>query len=155
MGKTEYLEILKKIVIQLEESGINWVLTGSLGLAMQGVPVEVHDIDIQTDEEGAYQFEKIFAQDVVKPVRYSEAERIRSHLGAFSINGIKVEVMGDVQKRLDDQSWEESVVLEDHRHWMEIGQVQVPLLNLEYEYLAYLRMGRKEKAEKIRSSMGK
>lgn len=155
MPLTKYLEVLKKIVIKLEEGGVNWVLTGSLGLALQGVPVEVHDIDIQTDEDGAYEFERIFAQYVVDPVRYSEAERIRSHLGAFSINGIKVEVMGDVQKRLDDQLWEETVQLEDHRHWMEIEVLQVPLLKLEYEYLAYLRMGRKEKADKILARIGK
>jgi len=84
-------------------------------MALQGVPVEVHDIDIQTDKDGVYEIERCLAEFVIEPVRYSETERIRSHLGMLEIDGIKVEIMGDIQKRLGNQGWEEPIKVERYR----------------------------------------
>lgn len=120
-------------------------------MALQGVPVTVHDIDIQTDEDGAYEIERCFSECVIKPVRYSLSEQIRSHFGTLEIDGIKVEIMGDLQKRLGDQSWEEPVKVESHKQWVEIDGMQIPVLSLEYEYHAYLKLGRSEKAEILRN----
>jgi len=47
MVANSHLKVLGKIVSRLKDSSINWVVTGSLGMALQGVPVEVHDIDLQ------------------------------------------------------------------------------------------------------------
>ena len=150
MELTPHLKTLHKIADQLKEGSIKWVLTGSLGLAIQGLSVEVHDIDIQTDRAGAYEFEQRFAEYMVEPVRFSEAEMIRSHYGKFKIDGIKVEIMGDLQKRLDNQEWEAKANITDLRHWIEVDDLQVPVLPLAYEYQAYLKLGRMEKAEMIR-----
>jgi hypothetical protein len=38
------LKVLRKIVTRLQDSPVDWVVTGSLGMALQGVPVEVHDV---------------------------------------------------------------------------------------------------------------
>jgi hypothetical protein len=145
-----YLQVLRKIVTRLQDRPITWVVTGSLGMALQGVPVEVHDIDIQTDREGAYAIERCFADLVVRPVRYVASERIRSHLGMLEIDGIQVEIMGAIQKRVDDQTWEAPVRVERYRRWKQTGTLRVPVLSLEYEYRAYLRMERREKAEVLR-----
>lgn len=56
----KYLKVLRKIVIRLKGTETNWVVTGSLGFALQGVKVTINDIDLQTDEAGAYQIEKCF-----------------------------------------------------------------------------------------------
>lgn len=149
------LKVLEKIVGRLEDSPINWVVTGSLGMALQGIPVEVHDIDIQTDKGGVYEIEKCLAEYVVKPVRFSESGRIRSHLGMLEIDGVKVEIMGDIQKRLGDQGWEEPVKVEHYKRWVEVGGMRIPVLSLEYEYRAYLKLGRVEKAEMLRSWLQK
>ncbi len=146
----DYLKVLEKIVSRLRDSPIAWVVTGSLGMALQGVPVEVHDIDIQTDKDGAYRIENCFAEYVVQPVRYAESERIRSYLGVLKIDGIKVEIMGDIQKRLGNQIWEEPVKVERYRRWVEVGGMLIPVLSLEYEYQAYIKLGRIEKAEMLR-----
>ena len=99
-----YLNILRKIYVRLKDTNMNWAVTGSLSFALQGVPVDPHDIDIQTDEAGAYEIERRFSACVVRKVAFSAAERIRSHFGALEIDGIKVEIMGEVQKRLEDGS---------------------------------------------------
>jgi hypothetical protein len=66
------------------------------------------------------------------------------------IDGIKVEIMGDIQKRLEDGNWESPVDLEHHKRIIEVEGMQVGVLSLEYEYQAYLKLGRIEKAEMLR-----
>lgn len=150
-----YLQTLRKIVTSLKDSSTIWAVTGSVGMALQGMPLEVHDIDIQTDKDGAYAIERVFIDYSVTPVRYLESDRIRSHLGKLEMDGIQVEIMGDIQKRLENQAWEEPVNVNSYRKWLEIDAIQIPVLSLDYEYQAYLRMGRTEKAEMLRSWLQK
>src|SRR5579884_315732 len=107
MLNPDYLNVLRKIYARLVNTNIIWVLTGSLSFALQGIALQPHDIDLQSDEAGAYEIERRFSEFVVRKVTFSTAEKIRSHLGALSIDGIQVEVMGDISKRLDDGTWEE------------------------------------------------
>ncbi|GFP31381.1 nucleotidyltransferase domain-containing protein, partial [Candidatus Hakubella thermalkaliphila] len=141
---------LRKIYTRLNNSNVNWVVTGSLGFALQGVPVEPNDIDIQTDEAGAYEIERLFSKFVIRKVTFSSAERICSHFGVLMINGIKVEIMGDIQKRLGGEVWDSPVDLERHKRIVEVEEMQVSVLSLEYEYQAYLKLGRIDKAEMLR-----
>lgn len=104
-----YLSVLRKTYTRLDDDGVSWVVTGSLGFALQGVSVEVHDIDIQADKEGAYEIERRLSEFVSTKVALSSTERIRSDFGTLMIDGIKVEIMGDIQKRLEDGSWEDAV----------------------------------------------
>ena len=145
-----YFNVLCKIYAILNDNKVNRVVTGSLGFALQGVPTKVHDIDIQTDKAGAYEIECLFSRFVTKKVAFSSTEKIRSHFGELMIDGIKVEIMGDIQKRLEDGTWENSVDLKHHKKVVEIEGMQVPVLSLEYEYQAYLKLGRINKAEKLR-----
>jgi hypothetical protein len=71
MVAAQYLNLLRKIYARLEDNPINWVITGSLGMALHGVPIKVHDIDIPIDKSGAYEIERRFSECVVKPVSYS------------------------------------------------------------------------------------
>lgn len=120
-------------------------------MALQGMDIEVHDIDIQTDQRGAYEIESLFSEHVVKAVYYKISERIRSHFGILEIEGVRVEIMGDVQKLLENQTWEEPINIEQYRHWISFQGMQVPVLSLEYEHQAYQGMRRFEKAEKIKN----
>jgi hypothetical protein len=56
--------------------------------------------------------------------------------------------MGDIQKLMDGEIWEEPVNVELQRCWINFEGIQVPVMSLEYEYQAYQRMGRIEKANK-------
>jgi hypothetical protein len=153
-----YLTALRLIVEHLRGSRAVWALTGSLGWALQGVPVEPHDIDLQTDATGAYEIERRLtacgerseSTYVLRPVAFSAAERIRSHLGALVIDGVPVEVMGAVQKRLPDGTWEPPVEVARYRRWIEVEGLRVPVLSLSYEYGAHLTLGRTDRAELLR-----
>ena len=145
-----YLNVLRQIRARLFNTDVNWVVTGSLGVALQGVPVQPHDIDIQTDKMGAYEIERLFSDVVIRKVKFSAAERIKSHFGALQIDGIEVEIMGDIQKRGADGVWEEIVNPANYRQMVEIEGLLVPVLSLEYEYQAYLKFGRTERAKMLR-----
>jgi hypothetical protein len=119
-------------------------------MALQGMDFEVHDIDIQTDQSGAYEIEGLFSKHVVKAVYYKVSDRIRSHFGVLEIDGIRVEIMGDIQKLLHNHTWEEPINIERFRHWISFEGMNIPVMSLEYEHQAYRRMGRFEKAEKIK-----
>lgn len=145
-----HLKALRILLAGLKGSQVLWALTGSLGFALQGVPVPVNDIDIQTDHEGAYAIERIFSANSTRPVVFSEKERIRSYYGALEMAGAEVEIMGELQKRQDNQLWEDPVDIARYRTWVTVEGQRVPVMDLEYEYHAYLRMGRLERAELLR-----
>jgi hypothetical protein len=145
-----HLDALRRLYARLSMSGVNWVVTGSLGFALQGVPVDVHDIDLQTDAAGAYAIEHLFSGQVARPVEFSSAEKIRSHFGALLLEGIKVEIMGDIQKRLADGTWEAPVDLNRHKRYVDVEGMRVPVLSLAYEHQAYLKLGRVDQAQRLR-----
>ena len=150
MIESAYLNALREIYLRLEDYQLSWAVTGSLGLALQGMVVEIHDIDIQTSQPGSYEIESLLSEYVVQAVHYKPSERIRSHFGSLVIAGIKVEIMGAVQHLITDQVWEEPVNVEKYRHRVNFDGMQIPVLSLEYEYQAYLGLGRIEKADKIK-----
>jgi hypothetical protein len=158
-----HLAVLRRLVARLgngdavsqspfrgDGEDVPWAVTGSTGFALQGVPVAVHDVDVQTDAAGAYEIARRFAAEVTAPVRPAESARIRSHFGALLVDGIAVEIMGDIQKRRPDGTWEAPVDVARHRRWVTLDDgLRVPVLALEYEATAYRMLGRHETAEML------
>ncbi len=151
MVPVKHLDVFRKVYTTLLQADINWVLTGSLAFAFQGLPVTPADIDIQTDAPGAYAIERHFSDCVVRPVAFSSTGRIRSHFGELKIGGVKVEIMGDMQKRLENGRWETLPDISLLRRFVDYDGMRVPVLALEYEYQAYLKMGRTERAMMIKA----
>ncbi len=146
----QYIDTLALVYGRLAGSGVNWVLTGSLSFSIRGIPFDVHDIDIQTDRWGAYTIEKTFAAEITKKVTFVTSDMIRSHFGQLQINGLVVEIMGDIQKKRPDGSWEEPVDIDLHKQFVEVEHMLVPVLSLDYEYHAYQLLGREHVAALLR-----
>jgi hypothetical protein len=147
-----FLNVLRQLYARLDGSDINWAVTGSLCFALQDVPMpEVHDIDLQSDAAGAYDIERLFTENISRKVEWSSTDKIRSHFGALSIDGVKVEIMGDVEKRVDEASdWAAPPDLTQVKRYVQVDQMRVPVMDLEYEYEAYLSMGRTATAKLLR-----
>ncbi|MBN1963246.1 MAG: hypothetical protein JW910_01280 [Anaerolineae bacterium] len=145
-----FLGALRQLAEGLAASGVLWAVTGSLGMVLQGVPLKPHDVDVQTDAAGAYEIARRFAPNVVSPVCFSAAERIRSHFGALELDGVPVEIMGDVEKRQPGEEAWEAVDLARHvRHVTVAGVGTIPVLELPYEVEAYRKLGRFERADLV------
>ncbi|RME63081.1 MAG: hypothetical protein D6790_05315, partial [Caldilineae bacterium] len=149
------MPVLGRIVETCEQRNILWVLTGSLAFALQGVACPVHDIDVQTDAAGAYALADAFPGDVVEPVVYRISERIRSHFGVLTLQGVRVEVMGALEKRLPGGSWQPAPDLAGLRRWIEVDALRIPMLPLHYEAAAYRQLGRLDKARLLEAAARK
>ena len=150
MLPNKHLKVLRKIYSELENRDLNWVVTGSVSFCLQGVPVSPNDIDIQTDETSAYSVERIFKRYLIKRVKFSSTDRIRSHFGALKIDGVLVEIMGAVQKFYDG-AWEDPIDIDKHKKIVTLEDMAIPVLNLCYEAEAYRRFGRVEMAKKLKA----
>ena len=144
-----HIAALRAIAAQLAAGADAWAVTGSCGLALQGLAIPVGDLDIQTDAGGAYALAAAFPDHVVRPVRLSAAERIRSHFGMLRLQGVDVEIMGDVQYRLPDGRWAEPAPCWQHLRFAQLGEIQLPVFDLTYELEAYRNLGRDAKVALI------
>lgn len=142
----EYLDALETLFTALKDRSVTWALTGSTSFALQGVPVTPSDIDVQTTKDGAYTIEDTFADHVVDPVSFSESETIRSHFGVLKLDGIRIEIMGAIQKCQADGAWEPPIDITDHRIFVDVEGLSVPVLSLQYEAKAYEQLGRSDRA---------
>ena len=153
MPSPEQAGVLRTLYERLSGAGIHWAIGGSLGMALQGVDVDARDIDLVTDGAGAYEIERLFADGVERPVCLSSSKRVRSHFGTLRIDGVTVEIIGDMQHHLDDGAWSDPTRLDAGsflRH-VSIEGMSIPVMPLEYEYWSYLKMGRVERAEMLRA----
>ena len=150
MISSDHSPSLKIIYDKLRETEIVWAITGSLGFALQGMETKVNDIDLQTNAAGAYGIEKAFPERVVRKVQFSVSEKIASHWGELEIEGVKVEIMGALQKKRPDGTWESPVEVNRHRKFVPFEDMRVPVMSLKYEEQAYRNLGRTEKADRIR-----
>jgi len=150
-----YFAAIKIIIDHCNPDEVKWAITGSFGFALQGMDIRIHDIDIQTDKTGAFEIEKRLSEFLIQPVRFSSTDAIRSYFGILNINDIKVEIMGDIQKRLPDGTWEPPVTIVDKTHLVNCAGLLLPVLNLDYEYEAYLKLGRTERARQVKEFLDK
>lgn len=148
MMNPQYLAVIRLLIERLDGAGV-WALTGSLGMALQGAPVEPHDVDVQTDAAGAYEIERRLAAFVTRPVRFSATEAVRSHFGALRIGGLDVEIIGAIEKCASDGGWLGPPSLARIIRWVTVDDLQVPVLDLEYELAAYRTLGRLDRVRVV------
>ena len=91
-----FVEVIK-IVSENIPSNIKWAIDGSTSLALQGIDVTPHDIDILTDHEGTIRIQESLKKYNVVPISHSSNEKYDSYFGTFKMKGIKVDVMGDLR----------------------------------------------------------
>jgi hypothetical protein len=142
-----FMPALRILYARIGESHLDWAITGSLGFALQGVDVSVHDIDIQSNLDDVYKIEGILQEYVTEKVAFKPSPDIRSYFGRMQIGDVTVELMAAMQKRLNDGSWEQPVDVKVYRLWVDFEGMHLPVLSLVHERQAYLKMGRLEKAK--------
>lgn len=145
------IEALRIVSQCIQGHGIVWVLVGSTSLALQGVSVEPDDIDVLTDKEGAYKVGELLGKYEVDPVSFKRSELFASHFGKFKVQGVSVEVMGDLEVFVDD-SW--TNVTEDRlrsKRLRRVGDLEIPVSPLEKQLEDYEKLNRKKDIETIKA----
>ncbi|WP_254536618.1 nucleotidyltransferase domain-containing protein [Halomarina litorea] len=125
-----------------------WAITASANLALRGLPVDPGDVDVVTDAEGVHRIADCFSDAVVRPLVPPEAAgspTIRSHFGALSLDGCEVELMGDVEHRVDGE-WVPAPDVGAVREFVTMGEYAVPVMPLDFEAFGYRARGDNERA---------
>jgi hypothetical protein len=151
----QHAAVLSLLVARIPPADYLWALTGSVGLRLQGVDLTVHDLDLQTDAKTIYLLEKEIVEFMKVSVHVWESEHTLSYHGQAEIDGLQVELLGDVRHRGAEEVWQPPVDIRSVLVWVEWRGVQIPVLSLAHEVLAYEKMGRVQKAELIRSAIRK
>ena len=129
----------------LKGRGVPWAVMGSLSHALQGLKIQPNDIDITTDRRGAHTIEQLLQLHVTRPVTYSQADGVRSHLGELTIDGVTVQIIGDMETSTDNRTWTPLP------HIIMVAGAPIPVRTLEQEAQTYTRLGRTERADKLRA----
>ena len=124
-------------------------MAGSVSLALQGVNVEPHDIDLLTDRQGAFRINAMLKKYEKKVVDYAETEKVSSFFSVFEIQGVKVEVMGDYRER-QGTKWVSLSKRLANPKTIEVDGMRIPVSSLEDQLVSYRRLKRPKDAEKIR-----
>jgi hypothetical protein len=151
----QHADVLSFLVKRTPPREHLWALTGSAGLRLQGVDLSVNDLDLQTDAKTVFLLEKELAEFMKVPVHLWESEHTLSYHGQAEINGLLVELLGDIRHRQPDDTWSSSLDLNSVLVWVEWRGFGIPALSLNHEAIAYEKMGRIQKAELIRSAIRK
>jgi len=155
MIDARFLDVLRKLSTELKGTDVNWAIGGSLGLALRGAPFHPHDIDILTDRVGAYAIQRIFSDCVTREVSFRTSETVRSHFGALDIDGVKVEIIGDFQARRPNEDWGDPPDIKALGRTIRFGDLDLPVLPLEWERQSYSRLGREDRAAAISEFLSK
>nr|EGQ40448.1 MAG: hypothetical protein J07AB56_11770 [Candidatus Nanosalinarum sp. J07AB56] len=151
----KHLDVLEVLV---ENVSGDWAVTGSTGMALQGMDLDVNDLDIQSNGPAADRLAEFLRREghVLETLRSVESKKMSSRLGSYELIGVKIEVIGDLQKKVDG-SWGKTVdVTENLKNVrVESRSITVPVLRLEYEEQAYRKMGREERADAVRSFLSR
>lgn len=141
------IEALWIITKHLKRANINWTVVGSVSLALQGIDIEPNDIDILTDEHGAFQIGLLLKEYEVKPVRF-RADIFESFYGLYDIQGTKVEIIGDLRVKIDGILVSLSDKIKPPK-LIQIDSMTIPVSSLHDQLFFYEKLGREKDTERI------
>jgi len=147
--------VLRWIVPAMFRAQQPWALMGSTASVLQGIDgYRPPDIDLVTTAEGAYIMEAcvLSCGTSIRPVSFSVSPRYTSHFGIFEVEGVKVEIMGDLVIHEDDGT---ITATEHFSRWSEKVRVihfeggHIPVVPLEWQLVANVLLRRPERSEGI------
>ena len=145
MLNQSFVNVLKTISERMENNGVLWAVVGSTNLALQGIEISPHDIDIIILVENLSKIKNIFSEYHV-----SETEEMRSLVNEpwwrvkIDMDSLQVEILGEKNTGIYANR-----LLSDKVVQIPLNDFSVPCLMLESEMQVYKETGRKNKADLI------
>ena len=135
------IEVLKMLLEGTEDRVL--ALTGSLALYIQGIDVDVKDIDILTTKEGVMKY-----YDKFREYSTIQTDLELDHV-ELVISGIEIDIIGDVQFHINKGNYLDMSILEEKIKIIEFKGLKIPVFELEEEFKVYQRLGREDKVKLI------
>ncbi|MCJ7551013.1 MAG: hypothetical protein MUQ30_15170, partial [Anaerolineae bacterium] len=131
--------VLRNLARELQAHCVDYRLVGGAALALRGLDAELNDLDLEMPKANAYALGERFVENVVVPLAWRETETLRSHFGRFEIDGVPVDVMAELERKIDGR-WVPAFGATHET--VDLDGVAISVLSLEEVTLAYLRRGR-------------
>lgn len=148
------IEIFINILEKTKDKDYPIILSGSTSLVLQGVDIEVHDIDIVTDKKGALALDNLLKDFSQIEMKYSSTDKYQSYFGSYNIDNTKVEVMGEFQYKLKNGKWS----IPNHLHdiyYIDYNGIKIPVLSLSQELIEYQNSNKTNTINKIQERLCK
>ncbi|HLD98019.1 MAG TPA: hypothetical protein VI815_01720 [Candidatus Nanoarchaeia archaeon] len=123
--------------VEHERNKLNWHLNGSFNLLVQGIDLQVKDLDIETDEAGLQIFREKLKEFLLEDKYRSDIE---AHSLIFDISGIQIEILAHDNPEL--------AMINQSRH-INLEEMNIPILPFEQAKRFYKMIGMDEKVKLI------
>jgi len=137
---------------RVDQQNIAWWLVGSTALAVRGLDIMPHDIDLSVDDEGAHKLGEILLDYLIEPIQDS-CGWISNWFGRAFLH-TRIEWVGGVDPKVDDDETTDFGPLAASRretiHWQGY-RMYVPPLDLQLEVSK--RRGLTDRVEKIKRAI--
>jgi len=149
-SRIKHKTAMLNIASALSSSDIPYCFIKSSSLALQGLPIHPNDIDIETTAKGAYNIQRLLKPigNLLKEVQYSTDGVFGSYFGKLNIDGIQVEIIGELTENHSGRWKSNNPVLEERVFVDENGYL-IPVSRLEHERKSYHELNRKKDTLKI------
>ncbi len=143
-----------KVVLILAErlKGLRFAIRGTAGLVLQGLEMNVDDIDVLTDKETALACNDLLAEYLIEEVAFKESAKFKSYFGKFEIEGVPVEIMGEWQIKDNKGTWSKPFNAAN-RQLISIDDEEVFVNSTKEELTAFAKMGRWTAYQKIKRQL--
>lgn len=131
-----------------------WAIRGSAGLTLQGIKLNIDDVDIVCDKETALSANDTLNEFLVEKVHLKTSGKFKSYYGVFVIKGIQVEFMGDWQIKNKSGNWSRTFSgIDKDCETIQVGRQMIKVVNPRIELEMFALMGRWNTYHKIRKSI--
>lgn len=128
-----------------------YAIRGTVSLVMQGIEMNIADVDVLCDKTTALYCNKAFKKYLVSEVEYSESDKFKSYFGYFDFEGVQVEVMGDWQIKNPKGNWSEPFsAAKNEIEETILDSKKVKTTKIETELAMFAQMGRWNAYHKIK-----
>lgn len=154
MGKKpeKFEKTIKYLANELREC--QYSIRGTASLVLQGLNMNVQDVDVLCDKKSVPKVNKLLEKFVQNKIKYSESEKFKSFWGKFIINNIEVEFMGEWQIKDTKGNWSEPYNGKNY-NVVVVDGVDVLVTKVEEELSVFAKMGRWNAFHKIKKEYEK
>ncbi len=158
----QYVDVLLALHERLDGGGIKWVVSGEAAESLQTVTVEPECLEIVCSKKDAQQLHDAVLDFSPKQISHKtqalpqnavhEGNQypvfLRSHYFDFTLNGVLIQVHGDMQYKVNDWEWGDT--FEFTPNYINVVGKKTAVTPLSILYEIYASLGWTEKAQRIR-----
>lgn len=131
-----------------------WAIRGSVGLTLQGIKLNMDDIDIVCDAKTALAANEALADYIVEGVHLKTSGKFKSYYGNFLVKGVQVEFMGDWQIKNKSANWSRVFAAQQADcNQINLSGLEIQVVSPEVELEMFALMGRWNTYHKIKKAV--